>query len=77
MTTVTTPTTTPPTTTRSTQSTTKTTTSKPIQCENGGTPHPNNLACICLSGYTGLYCSNVNNEIVQGLLKSLSNIKNK
>ncbi|XP_067257781.1 mucin-17-like isoform X1 [Chanodichthys erythropterus] len=46
-------------TTTSTQSTPKTTTAKPIECQNGGTPQPNNLACICPPGFTGTHCSNV------------------
>ncbi|KTF77408.1 hypothetical protein cypCar_00029889 [Cyprinus carpio] len=62
------------TTTRSTQSTTKTTTAKPIECENGGTPYPNNQACFCPKGFTGRLCSTVVTEIVPDNIERTVNV---
>ncbi|XP_059365395.1 mucin-3A isoform X2 [Carassius carassius] len=53
---------------------TKTTTVKPIQCENGGTPQPDNKACLCPKGFTGRQCSTVVTEIVPDVLERTVNI---
>ncbi|KAA0723205.1 hypothetical protein E1301_Tti005324 [Triplophysa tibetana] len=47
----------------STPLTTKTTTVKPIACKNGGTPFPNNEACHCPTGFTGITCDTAVPEI--------------
>ncbi|XP_050970130.1 uncharacterized protein LOC127167864 isoform X12 [Labeo rohita] len=44
-------------------STTTKTTVKPIKCENNGTADSSNEFCICLAGFTGRYCSNIQSEI--------------
>ncbi|XP_016315469.1 mucin-3B-like [Sinocyclocheilus anshuiensis] len=61
-------------TTSSTQSTTKTTTAKPIECENGGTPQPNNQACFCPKGFTGRLCSTVETQIVPDIIERTVNV---
>ncbi|XP_067284947.1 mucin-3A [Pseudorasbora parva] len=48
----------------STTRSTPQTTAKPILCENGGSPQPNNLACVCLNGFTGRHCSTIETEIL-------------